>query len=113
MFKSKNAAEMRLIDLNVNQLNYSIFPKKEWHELEYTSTLFNHIKEHGILEPLLVINNSTGLTVTIDNHRLWAARLLGIDEITSLIVTLKRDLERTDKHTVKLLLILIQYSQLQ
>ncbi len=102
MFKSKNAASLRLIDLNVNELNYSIYPKKEWDELEYTSTLFNHIKEHGILEPLLVINCSTGLTVTIGNHRLWAARLLGIEYVTCLVVTLRRDLERTDNHRVKL-----------
>ncbi|KKM39706.1 hypothetical protein LCGC14_1563940 [marine sediment metagenome] len=102
MFKSKNAASLRLIDLDINELNYSIFPKKEWSELEYTSTLFNHIKEHGILEPLLVINNSTGLTVTIGNHRLWVAKKLGIDEVTCLVVTLKRDLERTDNHRVKL-----------
>jgi len=102
IFRSKNAAEIRLIDLCINQLNYSIFPKPEWQELEYTKTLLQHIKENGILEPLLVINNSSGLTVTVGNHRLWAAEQLGIDKVTCLVVTLKRDLERTDKHKVKL-----------
>src|SRR5690606_5877735 len=67
------------IDPNIDQ------PRKDFDE-ESIEELVKSIKEHGILQPILLKPNSNGRYTIIAGERRWrAARLAGLDRIPAII----------------------------
>jgi ParB family chromosome partitioning protein len=86
---------LRLSELEPNRTQ----PRKNFDELAI-STLADSIREHGILQPLLVRPLSAGGYQIVAGERRWrAARMLGLDEVPVII----RDL--TDLETAQIALI--------
>lgn len=86
--------DIRLCWLSIKDLVYGVRPQNT--NTEFYDKLLSSIKEHGILEPILVINLPDKLLVKVGNSRLWCANRLGIDKIQCIVVTLERDIDTVD-----------------
>lgn len=81
------------MDRNVAELKENIFNRNIYGEEELPKAFIESVKEHGILEPLVIKEDRT----IISGHRRWqAAKLLGMETVPVRIVSYDNELDERE-----------------
>lgn len=91
--KHSNEIDINLIDTNPNQ------PRKVFNE-ELIIELSESIKEHGIIQPLVVIPKGDRFELVAGERRLRASKLLGLDKVP---VVIKNGLSEKNKELISII----------
>lgn len=78
-------AEKQIIEINVNELQPNPLQPRGLITAESLTELANSIKEHGVLEPLVVAKTPAGYQIVAGERRWRAAKLAGLNTIPAII----------------------------
>jgi len=94
--KIKKGASNQILSLNVNQIKANPHqPRRDFNEIPL-SDLVASVREHGILQPLLVTETLAGeYELIAGERRLRAAKIAGLNEVP-VIVRAAKDLEKLE-----------------
>ncbi|KAA6227323.1 MULTISPECIES: ParB/RepB/Spo0J family partition protein [unclassified Campylobacter] len=80
-----------IIELSIAKIKTNPFqPRKNFNE-EALNELAQSIKEHGLIQPIIVVKNGTDFTLVAGERRLRASKILGLKKISAIICDAKED----------------------
>lgn len=97
--KSKEKELDKVVEIKVSEIEPMLNQPRKIFDKEKLKELSNSIKEHGIIQPILVIKNESGYTIVAGERRWRAAKLLGLDKVPVII----KDYTDTKKKEVALI----------
>lgn len=89
----------RVVELNINEIEPMLNQPRKVFDKEKLEELTNSIKEHGLLQPILVVKDENGYTIVAGERRWRAAKKAGLKEIPAII----KDYTDTKKKQVALI----------
>ncbi len=84
--QDQQVSELRLVKLE--QITIDPDQPRKHFEQEALDELAESIREHGVLQPLILVPNKDGYQIVAGERRYRAAKLAGLDKVPSLIRTL-------------------------
>lgn len=96
---AEDAAVSELRSIKVNSISPNPHQPRRAFEPEALEELANSIKEHGLLQPIVVTPKLNGYELVAGERRWRATRMLGLEEISALVRTY------SDQHKLELALI--------
>ncbi|MEG2348848.1 MAG: ParB/RepB/Spo0J family partition protein [Clostridia bacterium] len=101
--KSKNEKKYKelekVVELNITEVEPMLNQPRKVFDNEKLEELTNSIKEHGVLQPILVVKDENGYTIVAGERRWRAAKKAGLKEIPAII----KDYTDTKKKQVALI----------
>lgn len=89
----------RVVELNITEVEPMLNQPRKVFDKEKLEELTNSIKEHGVLQPILVVKDENGYTIVAGERRWRAAKKAGLKEIPAII----KDYTDTKKKQVALI----------
>ena len=99
MAKGKYKELEKVVELNITEIEPMLNQPRKVFDKDKLEELTNSIKEHGILQPILVVKDENGYTIIAGERRWRAAKLAGLKEIPAII----KDYTDTKKKQVALI----------
>ncbi len=81
----KNATEQDIIKISLNEIRSNPYQPRKTFDEEKLKELAESIKEHGIIEPIIVKKSIKGYELVAGERRTKAARLAGLSKIPAII----------------------------
>lgn len=75
----------RVVELNITEVEPMLNQPRKVFDKEKLEELTNSIKEHGVLQPILVVKDENGYTIVAGERRWRAAKKAGLKEIPAII----------------------------
>ncbi len=97
--KSKEKELDRVVEIKISDIEPMLNQPRKIFDKEKLQELANSIKEHGIIQPILVIKNENGYTIVAGERRWRAAKIVGLDKVPVII----KDYTDTKKKQVALI----------
>lgn len=98
--KEKTHKEIeKVVELNISEVEPMLNQPRKVFDKEKLEELTNSIKEHGVLQPILVVKDENGYTIVAGERRWRAAKKAGLKEIPAII----KDYTDTKKKQVALI----------
>lgn len=98
--KGKKVKELdKVIELNISEVEPMLNQPRKVFDEEKLEELTNSIKEHGVLQPILVVRDENGYTIIAGERRWRAAKKAGLKNIPAII----KDYTDTKKKQVALI----------
>lgn len=98
--KEKTYKEIeKVVELNISEVEPMLNQPRKVFDQEKLEELTNSIKEHGVLQPILVVKDENGYTIVAGERRWRAAKKAGLKEIPAII----KDYTDTKKKQVALI----------
>lgn len=85
MSKAKYKELEKVIELNISEVEPMLNQPRKMFDKEKLDELTDSIKEHGVLQPILVVKDENGFTIIAGERRWRAAKLAGLKEIPAII----------------------------
>ena len=102
----------RVVELNINDVEPTLNQPRKVFDEEKLQELTDSIKEHGVLQPILVVKHKDGYTIVAGERRWRAAKKAGLKNIPSIIkdytlgkkkqVALIENIQREDLNIVEI-----------
>lgn len=89
----------RVVELNITEVEPMLNQPRKVFDKDKLEELTNSIKEHGVLQPILVVKDENGYTIVAGERRWRAAKAAGLKEIPAII----KDYTDTKKKQVALI----------
>lgn len=89
----------KVVELNITEVEPMLNQPRKVFDKEKLEELTNSIKEHGVLQPILVVKDENGYTIVAGERRWRAAKNAGLKEIPAII----KDYTDTKKKQVALI----------
>lgn len=89
----------KVVELNILEVEPMLNQPRKVFDKEKLDELANSIKEHGVLQPILVVKDKTGYTIVAGERRWRAAKLANLKTIPAII----KDYTETKKKQVSLI----------
>lgn len=89
----------KVVELNITEVEPMLNQPRKVFDKDKLEELTNSIKEHGVLQPILVVKQENGYTIVAGERRWRAAKLAGLKEIPAII----KDYTDTKKKQVALI----------
>lgn len=83
--KAKYKELEKVIELNISEVEPMLNQPRKVFDKEKLDELTDSIKEHGVLQPILVVKDENGFTIIAGERRWRAAKLAGLKEIPAII----------------------------
>ena len=84
--KEKKYKEIdKVVELNITEIEPMLNQPRKVFDKEKLEELTNSIKEHGVLQPILVVKDENGYTIVAGERRWRAAKNAGLKEIPAII----------------------------
>ncbi|PID82559.1 MAG: hypothetical protein CSB16_00290 [Clostridiales bacterium] len=83
--KKNEAFESEVVDLSVDMIKPNPFQPRRQFDEESLAELADSIKEHGLLQPIVVNKSSEGYEIVVGERRYRASRLIGLEKIPAII----------------------------
>ena len=99
MTKGKHKELEKVVELNITEIEPMLNQPRKVFDKDKLEELTNSIKEHGILQPILVVKDENGYTIIAGERRWRAAKIAGLKEIPAII----KDYTDTKKKQVALI----------
>ena len=111
--KEKKYKEIdKVVELNITEVEPMLNQPRKVFDKEKLEELTNSIKEHGVLQPILVVKDENGYTIVAGERRWRAAKNAGLKEIPAIIkdytdgkkkqVALIENIQREDLNIVEI-----------
>lgn len=111
--KEKKYKEIdKVVELNITEIEPMLNQPRKVFDKEKLEELTNSIKEHGVLQPILVVKDENGYTIVAGERRWRAAKNAGLKEIPAIIkdytdgkkkqVALIENIQREDLNIVEI-----------
>lgn len=98
--KEKKVKELdKVVELNISEVEPMLNQPRKIFDEEKLEELTNSIKEHGVLQPILVVKDENGYTIIAGERRWRAAKKAGLKNIPAII----KDYTDTKKKQVALI----------
>lgn len=102
----------KVIELNITEIEPMLNQPRKVFDKEKLEELTDSIKEHGVIQPILVVKDENGYTIIAGERRWRAAKLAGLKEIPAIIkdytdskkkqVALIENIQREDLNIVEI-----------
>ena len=84
--KEKKHKEIdKVVELNITEVEPMLNQPRKVFDKEKLDELTSSIKEHGVLQPILVVKDENGYTIVAGERRWRAAKNAGLKEIPAII----------------------------
>ncbi len=83
--KAKHKELEKVVELNISEIEPMLNQPRKVFDKEKLEELTNSIKEHGVLQPILVVKDENGFTIIAGERRWRAAKIAGLKEIPAII----------------------------
>ena len=81
----ETTSKEEIVELNINELRPNPYqPRKEF-DLEKLQELSNSIKEHGVIQPIIVKKSIKGYEIIAGERRFRASKLAGLESIPAIV----------------------------
>lgn len=83
--KDKNKELDKVIELNMAEVEPMLNQPRKVFDKKKLEELANSIKEHGVIQPILVVKNDKGYTIVAGERRWRAAKMVGLIKVPAII----------------------------
>jgi ParB family transcriptional regulator, chromosome partitioning protein len=83
--KDKNKELDKVIELNITEVEPTLNQPRKVFDKEKLQELADSIKEHGVLQPILVVKDDNGYTIVAGERRWRASKMAGLKVIPAII----------------------------
>lgn len=81
----ENTSKDEIIDVDINELRVNPYQPRQVFNEESLNDLANSIKEHGIIQPIIVKKSIKGYEIVAGERRFRASKLLGLKQIPAIV----------------------------